>query len=191
MQNDTGELVELSQKGDQAAFGKLYDLFAGKIYRFLYYRSYHRETAEDLTSIVFMKALDKLGTYRSEAGSFSSWLYRIAHNCLVDHYRQNRRHTDIDDVWDLADSRSNIEMDAENRDQWEKLKPYLKELSRDQREVLLLRIWDDLPYQEISRITGKSEASCKMAFSRGLQYLREVMPVSVFIMMLLLKNMTS
>lgn len=185
---DADSLARKSQDGDRAAFGKLYECFAKRIYAYVYYRTYHRESAEDVTGTVFLKALEKLQTFRPEEGGFQAWLYGIARNALTDHYRQRARSVSLDacvsDVWDIPDP-ENMEMDTQNRDQWERLKPFLSRLSGDQREIILLRLWDDLPYKEIAAITGKSDDACKMAFSRALAFLREAMPLSLFIAFLL------
>ncbi len=186
-QEDSAEKwAMLAQKGRPEAFEKLYGQFFKKIYFYLYYRCLHRETAEDLTSAVFLKALEKLSTFRPEAGNFSAWIYGIARNALMDFYRRRKKTVDIEDVWDISDGK-NLELDAENSLLWERLKPYFAKLSGTEREIVLLRVWDDVPYREISRWMGKSEASCKMIFRRAMDYLREAMPLNLFLAFLFYK----
>jgi len=190
---DYNSLARKSQNGDRASFGKLYEYFAKRIYAYVYYRSYNRESAEDMTGTIFLKALEKLHTFRPEDGGFQGWLYGIARNTLTDHYRQRAKIMDLEseavDVWDIADPRA-MELDMQYRDHWERLKPFLSGLSPDQREIILLRLWDDLPYKEIAAVTGKSEDACKMSYSRALAYLRQAMPLSLFIAFLLEKAST-
>ncbi len=186
-ESDIKELVSEAQRGSKKAFGKIYSLFFRKIYCYLYYRCLHRETAEDLTSMVFLKAMEKLSTFRKEEGNFSGWMYGIAHNALVDFYRARVKMVDIEDVWDISDG-SNFELDTENSLLWEKIKPYFAKLSKLEREIILLRVWDEVPYNEISRWVGKSEASCKMIFKRAIDYLREAMPLNIFLMFLVYKS---
>lgn len=169
---------------DRKAFEAQYDAFVRKIYAYVYYRTQHRETAEDLTSLVFLKALDKLDSFDEDRGTFSAWIYRIAKNTLTDHYRSSREAIDIDDVWDLR-SDEDVERDVAARERVEKLQPYLKALPKDQRELLLLRLWDGLSYAEISEFTGRSEDACKMAFSRVVAKLRKEVPASLLLMLLL------
>jgi RNA polymerase sigma-70 factor, ECF subfamily len=178
-------LAKASQGGDREAFGRLYDLYAKRIYAYLYYRSLKREEAEDLTAAVFLRALENLPGFRPEQGSFSGWIYGIARNALKDHFRSRSRNTQAEatDLWDLPDSFS-VELEAENRDLWERLKPHLSALPIDQREILILRTWDELPYKEIAGIVGKSEDACKMTYSRALGILREAMPLSLLIVFL-------
>jgi len=87
--------VENAKQGDSEAFGRIYSLFFKKIYCYLYYRCLHRETAEDLTSQVFLRALEKLSTFRAGEGTFFAWMYGIAHNALVDFYRSRVRTLDV------------------------------------------------------------------------------------------------
>jgi RNA polymerase sigma-70 factor (ECF subfamily) len=181
---DADRLAARSRDGDREAFGELYELYAKRIYAYFYYRTLRRETAEDLTSAVFVKVLEALASFEPGSGGFTAWIYAIARNALTDHYRRSSRVEAVGDfsggVWDLADS-GDLEMEAVERDRWERLKPYLARLSAEQREVLIMRLWDELPYREIARATGKTEGACKMSYSRALSFLREAMPLSLFI----------
>lgn len=174
-EEEIADLVLSSQAGDRNSFGSLYDHFVKKIYNYIYFRTYRRDLTEDIVSQTFLKALEKLGTFKPEKGVFSAWLYRIAHNSLMDHYRQKKGTVNIDDVWDIPGER-NVEMDAENRLGWEKLKPLLEKLPARDRDIILMRVWDEMSYREIGEVLGSSEASCKMAYSRAVQALRKVLP---------------
>lgn len=169
---------------DHKTFEAHYDAYVRKIYAYVYYRTQHRETAEDLTSQVFLKALDKFGTFDESRGTFSAWIYGIARNALTDHYRASRETVDIDDVWDLKSS-EDVARDVEARERVEKLRPYLQALPKDQRELVFLRLWDGLSYKEIAEITGRSEDACKMAFSRTVARLRKEVPSAILLLMLL------
>jgi len=169
---------------DPKAFEAQYDAHVRKIYKYVYYRTQHRETAEDLTSQIFLKAFDKLGGFDESRGTFSAWIYGIARNALTDHYRASRDEIDIDDVWDLR-SDADVVRDAEARERVEKLRPYLQALPKDQRELLFLRLWDGLSYKEIAALTGRSEDACKMAFSRTIARLRKDVPASLIMLLLL------
>jgi RNA polymerase sigma-70 factor (ECF subfamily) len=184
---DGERLAAASRMGDREAFGRLYDLYARRIYAYLYYRSLDRECAEDLTAAVFLNVLEGLSGFRPERGCFSGWIYGIARNALRDHFRARLRTVSLDeaaDLWDLPESGSH-ELDAENRDLWERLKPHLAALPPEAREIVILRTWDELSYGEIARILNKSEDACKMAYSRALARLREAMPLSLLLAFLL------
>lgn len=185
MDNDEKILLKKCQNGDLTHFGKLYDLYIKKIYDFVFYKTNHKEIAEDLTSKVFLKALNKIDSFKIEGGSFQAWLYMIARNTVIDHYRTYKSESDIDDFWDISSS-ENIERDIDMKHKLEKVDEYLKNLKSDQREILIMRIWQGLSYREIAEILGKSEASCKMKTARVLNKLRKEMPLSLFITLILM-----
>ncbi|MEI7621772.1 MAG: RNA polymerase sigma factor [Candidatus Moraniibacteriota bacterium] len=168
---DDAQLVASFRAGKTEDFGLLYDKYVRKIYDFIYFKTHHREIAQDLCSKTFVKALEKLGTYQADKGSFSSWLYRIATNTVIDHYRTQKVHADISDAWDL-DNGEDLLKDVENKDKFAQVEKLLKELKPEQRDIVMLRIWSGLTYKEIAEISGKSEDNCKMIFSRAVGKMR-------------------
>ncbi|MFA5821041.1 MAG: sigma-70 family RNA polymerase sigma factor [Candidatus Gracilibacteria bacterium] len=159
------------QIDDPSQFGQLYDQYVRKIYNYIYYRVHHKETAEDITGTTFMKALENFQSFDPKKGNFSMWIYRIAKNTLTDHYRALKTNLNIDDVWDIR-SETEIPKDADTHIQLEKVQKYLRTLKPVQRDIIIMRLWDGLSYIEIADILGKSEASCKMTFSRALKEIR-------------------
>jgi RNA polymerase sigma-70 factor (ECF subfamily) len=172
------------QSGDTAAFGPVYDAHIERIYRFVYYKTHHRPTAEDITADVFMKALAKISSFDAERGTFTGWLYQIARNSVIDHYRRERPTDDIEDVWGLA-ADSDTARDAEAAIMAERLHEHLSALTSEQRDIVIMRVWEGLSYREIADALGKSEASCKMAFSRATKTLRASMGLAAFILFLM------
>ncbi|MBD3208004.1 MAG: sigma-70 family RNA polymerase sigma factor [Candidatus Nealsonbacteria bacterium] len=165
------KIAELCQKGNLEEFSRLYNKYVEKIYNFIYYKSFHKETAEDLTSETFLKALKGIKKFDSNKGSFSSWLYRIARNNVIDFYRKKKA-SSIDEFWGI-DSGEDIVSDIINKERVAEVKAYLKKLDSEKREIVIMRVWDNLPYKEIAEIVGKSEAACKMSFSRVMGQMRE------------------
>ena len=187
MEIDPEKLAAAAGAGDKQAFGVLYEHYFDKIYRFIYYRSLQKETAEDLCSKTFLKALDGLSGFDSGRGSFNSWIYRIASNTLTDHFRKSGRFEMVSGVWELP-SEEDFEVDVHNRLYWEKLKPVFDELSPEKKEIIIMRVWDELSFGEIAELTGKSEAACKMSFKRTLDGLRESVPLSMLMLFIIFKN---
>lgn len=181
MENDHAQLAKEVQAGDMLAFGKLYDAHIDQVYRFVWYKVQHKELAEDLTSKAFMKALEKIRTFDADKASFKTWVLTIARNTVIDHWRTVRETKDIEDAWDLS-SGSDTERDAEARMQLEQVRAHLAELTADQRDIVVLRVWEGLSFKEIAETVGKSEAACKMACSRGLSRLRELMPLALYLL---------
>jgi RNA polymerase sigma-70 factor (ECF subfamily) len=172
MLNHEDLIIRNCQRGKLEEFGLLYDAYFRKIYNFVYYKTLHRETAEDLVSLTFTKALKNINQYQSKSGTFSAWLYRIAHNNVTDHYRNLKSDESIEDIYDLA-SGDNPQVDANNALLFERAQAELKKLKPDQREIIMLRLWEGLSYKEIAGLTGKTEAGCKMTFARTIAKLRE------------------
>lgn len=178
------QLIEKIRDGDTAAFGALYERYIRRIHAFVYYRTHHRETAEDLTSQVFLKAMEGLRTFDKEKGEFSAWLYRIARNAVIDHFRALRPTVDIEDVWGALASDLDIARDAETSERLETVRTHFDRLSAAQREVLTMRLWDGLSHAEIAAITGRTEAASKMAYSRALAALRDLLPTALITILL-------
>lgn len=166
------ELIERCVSGDTAAFGKLYDVYVKRIYDFIYYKTFHQQTAEDLTSQVFIKALSKIATFSNTKGTFQAWLYQIARNTVIDHWRAQKQDANLEDVWGLAD-KSNIELDIANKHLLEEIEDELQKFTPEQREIIVLRVWQGMSYAEIAQIVGKTENNCKVIFSRTINKLRQ------------------
>jgi len=163
-------------------FIEIYDEFAEPIYRYIHYKTCHRETAEDLTSQTFLKAMEKWRQFSKSKGALSSWLYTIARNLVTDHFRSGGKwgftRGDISDIWDLP-AKDDLVKELIKEETKAELYRALNLLSPQQREVILLRVWEDLPYKEISAISGKSEANCKMLFSRALKKLKSSLDAAI------------
>jgi RNA polymerase sigma-70 factor (ECF subfamily) len=182
MENEAA-IVTRAQAGDSEAFGLLYDHYLDPIYRFIYYKVFSREVAEDLTSDTFMKALKRFSSYNPERGRFNSWLYQIARNTVVDYYRTKKESVPIDDVFDLGhDERTPEQLDALQG--LAKVEEYLTTLPARQREIITLRIWEGKSFDEIASLLGGTEGSVKMAFSRSIRQLRETCGEAALLLLL-------
>lgn len=179
MPTDT-ELALSFQQGTTDDFDALYMRHLKGIYAFIFYRTMERYTAEDLTSQTFLKAFENMHSYNPKKGAFSTWLYRIARNTVHDHFRTLHKHEDIENVWDLA-AEDNPFLDTAGHMEQSQIRDALKTLSAEKRELVLLRLWDGLSYKEIADLTGKSEASLKMMFSRTVAELRTGLTPAAFV----------
>jgi RNA polymerase sigma-70 factor (ECF subfamily) len=178
-------IIRLCQKGDLKNFGFLYEKYIRAIYDFVYYKTHHKQTAEDLVSTVFMKALEKIGSFDFDKGTFQAWLYQIARNTVIDHYRTQKQDKNIDDVWDLS-SKDDMARNMEVRGGLAQIEKYIKNLDSEQRDIIIMRIWQGMSHAEIAEALGKSEASVKMTYSRTIRKLRDEMPLELFLYFLLL-----
>ncbi len=164
--------IEHCQQGQMEDFGQIYDTYVRRIYDFIYFKTHHKETAEDLCSKVFMKCLENIQSYNRTQGTFNSWIYRIATNTVIDHYRTQKSHSGIEDAWDIA-SGDDLMRDVENQEKFLAVEKYMRDLKSEQRDIIMMRIWSGMSYQEIADIIGKSEDNCKMIFSRAIGKMRK------------------
>jgi RNA polymerase sigma-70 factor (ECF subfamily) len=165
-------------------FSLVYDRYFSAVYRFIYYKTFHRERAEDLTGQAFLMAYEKYHTFDPAKGSVIAWLYRIAGNSVTDYYRRSRKTVSIHDVWDIA-GEDDVALDHENREKLLALRKAMAELSAPERDVLILRIWEDVPYRTIASLLNRTEAACKMLFSRTLVRLRTTLGAAALLALLL------
>ncbi len=171
---DLAEAIDRCRRGGTAEFGVVYDAYFRSIYNFIYYKTLHRETAEDLTSKTFTKALKNINDYRSEKGDFSAWLYQIARNNIRDHFRARKNDANIDDIYDLAADDDPL-LDADNAVLLAQARAELAKIKPEQRETIMLRIWEGKSFREIAELSGKSEGAVKMMFSRSISQLRSAL----------------
>ena len=169
------DLVGRAQGGDGDAYAALYARYAPKILRyFRYHLQGHPEQAEDLAADVLLRGWHKLGTYQPSGVPFSAWLYRVAHNRLIDH-RRARRATLV--PLDQLETERGIEPSVDERGfgqtlDRETLRAALDSLGGDQREVIVRRFLEDRSLADTGRLLGKSENAVKQLQVRALRNLR-------------------
>lgn len=163
-------LVDRAKQGDANAFGQIFDRFQPEIVRYLTHRTSNAEVAEDLAQQVFLKAWQAIPRYEHRGAPFRAWLYRMAHNQMVDHFRARRITVDVADI-ELPQ-----EPEAENfvlrQELHAELKVALERLSEDHRQVLVLRFLMEKSAREIGDIMGRKEVTVRGLQMRALQALR-------------------
>jgi RNA polymerase sigma-70 factor (ECF subfamily) len=167
-------LIVRAQGGDVDAIGALYDQHHESIFRYVWLRVGDRHLAEDLTGDVFMRMLNALPGYRSVGLPFRAWLYRIAHNLLIDHYRTtgNRSALPLEDIEDRQADDADPPAAAEHTLLVERLQTALSKLDPPQRDVVALRFVSGLSLRETALALDKTEAAVKSLQHRGLAALR-------------------
>jgi len=152
-------------------FLKNYEKYKDKIYSYFYFRVNSNETiAEDLTQEVFLKAFEKFDTYDPER-PFQSWIYKIAHNHLINYYRLQGRECCIDDHEQKTGQDTITHINAKL--EWEQVLENIRTLLPKYSEVLLLRFVDELSNQEIAEILGEDEGTIRTRISRGIKKIKE------------------
>lgn len=164
-------LVASASEGDAVAFGGLYDRFQPEIVRYFAIRVRDAELAADLAQQVFLKAWQAIPRYQDRGAPFSAWLYRMAHNQLVDHYRTRRPSTDLAGV-EVTDRAPHADDHLIASDRSAELSAALEELSEDHRRVLVLRFIMEKSAREIGEIMGRKEVTIRGLQLRALRALR-------------------
>jgi RNA polymerase sigma-70 factor (ECF subfamily) len=172
--------VEEARKGDHLAFHHLVDRFQPRIYRMIYFRTGSVADAEDLTQDVFLKAFKHLKRLQNTA-AFRGWLYRIAVNRVRDYYRKKQfmslfRMTSLDDDAYVETREISTDplapRDLARKEFWQQVSQAMKLLSRMEKEVFMLRFFDQLSLKEITDTLGKHESTVKTHLYRALRKLK-------------------
>jgi RNA polymerase sigma-70 factor, ECF subfamily len=167
------ELILGAKKGDEQAFGKLYDLYFEKLFKFIYFRVNHKETAEDLTEDVFIKAWQRISHVKAE--SFSGWLYSIAKNTVIDHYRQKKVMVDLQEIEGILESEQNIVEEANMAMEQKLFMNLLRKLTPEQQIVIKLKFLEGLDNDEISELIARSEGSIRVTQHRAIARLQQLL----------------
>ncbi len=175
---DLKALVVKAQAGDSDAFAQIYDELVKPVYRYIYYKT-SAEVAEDLTEDTFLKVWQNLKKYKPTKHPFSSWVYRIAHNLVIDHYR---KHDSVSEIHDnFADDKEHSDPEKQTQVKLTKirLEKVIKKLPGNYQEVIVLKYINDLTNPEIAAAIGKSEGAVRTLQSRALKELRSMLDKNV------------
>jgi RNA polymerase sigma-70 factor (ECF subfamily) len=163
-------LVRMAQQGDREMFARLYEAYNSRIYRYVYFRVPDEALAEDLTSQVFLKVWEKLGTYQVGQSPFMAWIYRIAHNTVIDYYRTRKAAVSMEDVREVELCHyDDVEEKLDNQLQSQELRTAMAGLTKEQQQVLLLKFVAGMSTTEIAKKMRKQEGAVRALQMRGLQ----------------------
>jgi len=174
MLEDERKLILEAKGGEAEAFGRLYDHYLPAIYRFILLKVGQREEAEDLTHQVFLKAWQNVSGFSETGLPFSSWLYRIARNLVIDRYRKTRPVISIDEefVSEKLIFRPDVASIDDKRD-IARIMASIQELKDIERDVVIMRFVEDLSIKEVSETINKSEGAVKLIQHRALRKIKE------------------
>lgn len=173
---DEQQLIDRARKGDAGAFGRLYELYLDRIYRYLYFRLGNVSDAEEMTDEVFVRAWEALPGYQERANpSLLPWLYRIAHNLLIDTYRRRALHTETEPLLAVTERPPSVEEVVGTKQAMARAVEAVRKLDPLSQSVLILRFVEQLSYREIGKIVDKSEGACRVIQYRALSTLRDLL----------------
>ncbi len=167
-------LLALASDFDEAALGELYERYESKIYSYIYRRTGSPSLAEDLTGQVFLKMLEAIQAQKSWRSSFSGWLYRIAHNLVIDHYRrrERRQYVSMEDAPNLKSEKNDPVTAAEINLDAERLRSAIQRLTEEQAQVISLRFLEGYNINEVATMMDKTEGAVKALQYRAVGTLR-------------------
>ncbi len=177
MQQEEESLVRRAQHRDQEAFAQLYEEHFDKIYRYVIFKIGNETEAEDMTQQVFLNALQSISSFKWKGIPFSAWLFRIAHNQVVDHLRR-KKHTAVPLDESLASNDNNPQSVVEQKLDIEQLILATKQLTEAQREVISLRFAGELPIAQVAKAMGKSQGAIKALQHSAIVALRKTLQVA-------------
>ncbi|MBP6855797.1 MAG: sigma-70 family RNA polymerase sigma factor [Candidatus Pacebacteria bacterium] len=168
------ELIQRATEGESSAFGLLYDRYQPAIYRFIYLKVSRREDAEDLTHQVFLSAWQTIEHFIDHGLPFASWLYRIARNKVIDHYRTQHTPIHIEAIAEEAlGATEGIEKETATRLDMQRVMEALKMLSHEQQDIILMRFVQELSHKEIARAIGKTQGAVRIIQMRALKKIKK------------------
>jgi RNA polymerase sigma-70 factor (ECF subfamily) len=164
-----------TQELDRATFEELYDTYLPKVYNYVCYRVGDKSTAEDITSEIFERALTRLHTYRSDRGAFSTWLFRIARNLVINHLRAKGRRPEVRSLESfplMAVSGASPEQAAIQEEQLRQVQACIRQLPERQQEILALKFGWGLSNQEIAKVMKLKPNHVGVLLHRAVHTLR-------------------
>jgi len=170
--SDERLLLERASVFDEAALGELYDRYAGKIYNYIYYRVGDPDLAEDLTASVFIKMLDAIKSSRGWQSSFSGWLYRIAHNAVVDHFRRHEQERALPLDEQLVAAFDDPVSMVEHSLSTAAIGAAMAALTAEQQQVVVCKFIEGMSNLQVAQVMGKTEGAIKSLQYRALSALR-------------------
>ena len=171
---DERRLVDQAKSGDGEAFGQLYEAYVDRVYRFVFFRVTDAQIAEDLTSLVFLKAWENLGRYQPH-GPFLAWLYAIARNTVIDNYRTRKPTISLEEAAPAAAQDEKLDDHMQLQFEMQSLQAAMQHLTKEQQEVITLKFIADYDIAQIAKMMGKSEGAIRALQMRALQALGRVM----------------
>jgi RNA polymerase sigma-70 factor (ECF subfamily) len=175
MSRDEARLVQRAKEGDPAAFAEIYNRYHPAIYRYIFYRAGDVATAEDLTSEVFVRLVEKIDHFIPQGRPLLAWLYAVARNLVADHHRLAGRYVPLVLDEQLVAGTADPEQALERSLTQHRLVAAIGCLTVDQRQVILLRFIEGLDNKTVARTLGKSVGAVKALQHRALAALRRIL----------------
>lgn len=172
---ENSKIAPAEYESTAVSFGDLYEEHLSGVYKFVYYRVGDKDTSEDLTSDIFNKALTGFSTYDSRKASFSTWIYSIARNTVIDYYRKQSREKKLVDESpaDVPSGADSPDRQLAKSEEYRKLRECLLKLKTQEQEIIALKFSSEMTNREIAAVTGLSDTNVGTILCRVIRKLRD------------------
>jgi len=157
--------------GDPAALERLYQTYFRPVFSYVFFRTLNRFNTEDIVSEVFFKVFKHLSDFDPKRGRLIAWIFGIARQEVANFFRQHNGQQTVNDCWDFP-AGNNPEKEAINQESLQRLQIALAGLPPAKREMLIMRLWMEMPFKQIAAVFATTPDCCKMTFYRALETLR-------------------
>lgn len=172
-QNKLIALINHAKNGHAEALTEIYENYFTRVYRFIYYRVSHKETAEDLAEEVFIKIFASISKL-DKVEAFEGWLFQISRNLIIDYYRKKKQNVSIESVENTLQYETNL-VDVINLEYDQKiLLKLLKDLTEEQQIVIKMKFLEDLDNLTIATTLNKTEGAIRVIQHRAITRLKEL-----------------
>lgn len=176
MKTEAGEWIKPDEQDDNRYFDEVYREYFRRIYNYVFCRVNNYHDADDLCSEIFVKIYANLNHYHAEKAPLPVWIFRIARNTVIDHYRRGLRSaTPLDVIPDLSDSRPGPDDRVAFCEMWQQLREALDSLSIREREIIALKFWSGFSNREVAQFLGISESNTGVILFRAMRRLRLIL----------------
>jgi RNA polymerase sigma-70 factor (ECF subfamily) len=172
-QNDLEQIIIGCKRGDEASFSRLIEIYSNRCFGYFYRLTGNKTISDDLLSELFVKLVEKIGTYRG--GSLDGWVFAMASNIFHDHLRFKQRQTRLLDEHSRRLKMQPMSTEGEDTDDADKMQDALVKLDDDVRELIMMRYYSQLSFKEISQQRHEPIGTTLSKVHRGLKRLRELM----------------
>ncbi|MCX6089441.1 MAG: sigma-70 family RNA polymerase sigma factor [Candidatus Atribacteria bacterium] len=164
-------------RSDVQAFAMIYDFYFHRVYNYVRYRVRNADTTNELASRIFERVLTKMWSYKTERGSFSSWLFTIAHNIVMDYFREQKRcpSCSLEEMPERVVGHASIEDSLIRKETRIELLQALGQLSDREQNIVALKFWSGLTNRQIAELTGLSESHVGVLLYRAMKRLRNIL----------------
>lgn len=176
-ETDEPELIALAASGNREAFGRLYERYSNRVFSHAYFLTNDAVLSEDLTAQTFLNALQAIARFEPRGVPFVAWLLRITCNLTINHRKalKNNGHAQLPEALEAEGRAYSPEDSCEQKDEGERVWREVRQLPSEQRQVIVMRFVDDLSYEDIAAILGKTVGAVRVSQFRALTNLRRIL----------------